>query len=553
MSLETLKVWQRLLLISGSGVLGLFLLSLTSVTAMRGLKDDLLVTTQVIQAQRSSQRIQLRAQEIRAQLMLGLQHNPADHEILSLHDHPLSAHIEKMDKAQGELSEALAQLKNSLGKTTGESEPLLTALDNSLTHFLAEGVAPARQKLNDGHFLDANVLLLKKTNPSYEELRQTSVAMNDYVTKTVVKVAEDSLGDTQRSTWMIVAIGGVTTSLVMLLSILIARSVIRQLGGEPAAAIDHMHKVASGNLRERVTDPVPNSMLSSLNTMTVDLHGVIRKIQAQATELSKHSDEITQTANEVTTASVTEAEAISSMASAIEELTVSVSHLADMSDEAAKYAEQAFQLAVDGKSQVKASADEVGEIAGDVKQICEQFAALDESATQISSIAAVIKDIAGQTNLLALNAAIEAARAGESGRGFAVVADEVRKLAERTTLATGDIETMIASVQDKTKEIAGGMNSMLPQVERSNASALQATESLGRISKASEQILQRNRDAVNATREQREAATIIAQRVEQIAQMVEETSAAMKSVSNNAENTGELASVLKKQVGHFSV
>ena len=56
-----------------------------------------------------------------------------------------------------------------------------------------------------------------------------------------------------------------------------------------------------------------------------------------------------------------------------------------------------------------------------------------------------------------VSAAIEAARAGEQGRGFAVVADEVRKLAERSSLATKEIASIVDGIRTGVTEAVSAM------------------------------------------------------------------------------------------------
>jgi len=85
-----------------------------------------------------------------------------------------------------------------------------------------------------------------------------------------------------------------------------------------------------------------------------------------------------------------------------------------------------------------------------VEQITEQIQNLSEQTYQINSITNLVSDIANQTNLLALNAAVEAARAGAQGKSFGVVATEIRKLADKSRKSAGEINSVVANIQNST-------------------------------------------------------------------------------------------------------
>jgi methyl-accepting chemotaxis protein len=241
------------------------------------------------------------------------------------------------------------------------------------------------------------------------------------------------------------------------------------------------------------------------------------------------------------------------MAAAIEQLTVSSAHISDSARETEGDSREAMSMAGDGSQRVGQAADAIRKISATVADASARIHALEERANQISSIASVIKEIAGQTNLLALNAAIEAARAGEQGRGFAVVADEVRQLAERTSQATTEIDLMIKGIQSETGGAVTAMNAALPEVEMGVQLAGSASESLRNIETGAGRTLGRIADVASATREQSSASTSIAQRVEEIAQMVDETTATIRGTAEAAQQLEQIALSLKAQIGRFSV
>lgn len=353
-----------------------------------------------------------------------------------------------------------------------------------------------------------------------------------------------------------ILLGGISAVLLIGLGLVgwrIGVSVLVQLGGEPVTAKTIMQQVAQGDLRVEVGNPPPDSLLASLNAMVNSLHELVAEINTEADSLVSDAEKIKQASDEISNASLHQSAATSSMAAAIEQLTVSSTHISDSARETEGDSHGAMELASQGRERADQASQAIQTIASTVTDTSSRISALEDRAVQISSIVGVIKDIAGQTNLLALNAAIEAARAGEQGRGFAVVADEVRKLAERTSRATTEIEQMITGIQGDTGAAVAAMNRVLPEVEVGVKLANFASESLGAIEAGAKGTLSRVREVADATREQAAASTSIAQHVDEIANMVEETTVAIRETARTASRLEGIAQNLKQQIARFRV
>ncbi|TXI76857.1 MAG: methyl-accepting chemotaxis protein [Dechloromonas sp.] len=351
-------------------------------------------------------------------------------------------------------------------------------------------------------------------------------------------------------------LGGVSLALLVVLmsvSYLIGRSILQQLGGEPAEANRIMQQIANGDLTTSVGHAPSGSLLHTLGGTADTLRRMMQEINDDANRLVENARRIAIAADEVARSAEQQSDATSAMAAAIEELTVSSNHISDSARETSANSTEALSLSAQGSERVGMASRAIEKIASTVSDASTRIRALEARAGQISSIANVIKDIAGQTNLLALNAAIEAARAGEQGRGFAVVADEVRKLAERTSAATTEIDQMITGIQSETGGAVAAMDAALPEVQHGVELAGSASESLNAIESGARRTLERVGEVADATHEQSAASTSIAQRVEQVANMVEETTNTIRGTASSAHELEVIAGNLKALIGRFRV
>ncbi|WP_246505553.1 methyl-accepting chemotaxis protein [Coralloluteibacterium stylophorae] len=281
-----------------------------------------------------------------------------------------------------------------------------------------------------------------------------------------------------------------------------------------------MSAIAEGDLTRRVDRAYQGAfgrLAADANRTAEQLTGIVRGIKGSVDSINTASGEIASGNQDLSGRTEEQAASLEETASSMEELTSTVRQNAENARQANQLAQGAGEVAVNG-----------GRV---VEEVVTTMGAISESSKKIADIIGVIDGIAFQTNILALNAAVEAARAGEQGRGFAVVASEVRSLAGRSADAAKEIKALIADSSEKVE-----LGSEL--VNRAGATMTEIVSSVKRVTDIMGEITAASAEQSAGIEQVNRTVTQLDETTQQNAALVEEASAAARSLEEQA---GELA------------
>jgi methyl-accepting chemotaxis protein len=385
------------------------------------------------------------------------------------------------------------------------------------------------------------------------ELSKFTQGLEAHFSKEAAQQTEKTSGLYRMVLWAFALITVLGVALTAVPFTLIAGSLLRQLGGEPAYASAVAHRIAGGDLSVEIPPQRPDSLLAAIRQMQENLRAVITQVSSGSQQLSAAAAALSSSSHQIAASSGQQTEAASSMTASVQQMTVSISQVAAHSNDALRISRQSGELSSHGNEAVQSTAGEMAGIAESAQQLTQIIQDLGKHSGQISTIVTVIQEIANQTNLLALNAAIEAARAGEQGRGFSVVADEVRKLSERTTQSTQEIAAMVQAIQTGTGQAVSHMEGWSARVAEGVSTARGAGESMREISEGAGKVLGAVTEISSALAEQSSASNQIAHNVERVAQMTGENAVAVNAIANSATELEHLAQSMQQVMTRFRV
>jgi twitching motility protein PilJ len=319
--------------------------------------------------------------------------------------------------------------------------------------------------------------------------------------------------------------------------------------------LNEMSDLADGDLtvRASVTEDLTGAIADSMNYTIDELRSLIIGINRATEQVTAASQQAQAISGELLQAAQRQSEEIIETNEVVQNIARSIGDVSGNAAESARVAQQSLEAAQKGTDAVQNQIKGMNEIREQIQETAKRIKRLGESSQEIGEIVELISDITEQTNVLALNAAIQAASAGEAGRGFTVVAEEVQRLAERSGEATKQIGAIVKTIQADTHDAVAAMEVSTQGVVEGAKLSDAAGQALSEIGQVSNDLATLIDTIARATQSQRELADKVADSMQDILRITEQTTAGTKQTAVQIGQLTGLAAELKGSVAGFKL
>ncbi len=463
---------------------------------------------------------------------------------------------------QGEIAFAnsLADIKKKTSDNPKQQERL-TNLGNAYNRW-KQGVVDSevsQRRSMDASFesLQAVVAIARseKGKSGMDEMRAMLATISDEERKLLTARAETARA-AARQTAMTLIIGViVSTILGGVFAVMFSRTLIRQLGAEPAVATEFARAVSNGELftTHHHSACAPDSIMGAMIHMSGQLRGIISGLRGAVEHLKDTARQLSSSSERSIHELRLQKEETEQVATAMNEMTATVCEVAKNTQYASEATKSVNNRVEEGGRFVASSVKSVLDLHREIEAAASVISQLSQESKEIGTVLDVIRSIAEQTNLLALNAAIEAARAGEQGRGFAVVADEVRTLASRTHMSTEEIRGMIERLQAGVANAVATMEKSRTEAQDTVNYTQQTEVILTTIKSSASDVSGMNLQIATAAEEQTKVAEEINQNIIKINEITNITVAAILQVERSSKEIMHVSDDLQDKIAFFKL